>query len=123
MSDKFTSFGIIVDRKGREHKIYPAKLRWKDELRRLTAMFDDSLVMMNIMMPSRNEDGEIETDWEGNIEYSDEAYNAMMEVLLMAFDYKYTLEQVEDFVDLGMIPEMLKVFYNLSGLKKKIVAE
>jgi len=120
MADKFTSFGIVVDRKGREHKIYPALLKKKDELRHLTPKFDDNFILLNIMMPQRNDEGQIETDWDGQIEWSDEAYDAMMEVLMMAFDYKYTREQIEEFVDVAMIPKILDIFYDLSGYRKKL---
>lgn len=117
--DKFTSFGIIVDRYGKEHKIYPAKLKWKDEIRRLTPKFSDNAIILNILYPARDEDGKVIIE-DDMVQYSDEAYDAMMEILMMAFDYKYTREQIEDFIDIGIAPKVFEIFYGLSGLKKKM---
>ena len=53
-------------------------------------------------------------------QYFDEApYNAMMEILMLAFGEKYTQEQIEEFVDVEMVSEILDVFYGMSGYKKK----
>jgi len=121
MADKFTSMAIVVDRYGKEHKVFPAKLAWKEEIQRLTPKFNDSSIILNIMIPKFNEEGEVERDADGDPEFDPTAYNAMMDILLMAFDNKYTQEKLEDFLDLGLVPQILEVFYALSGLKKKMM--
>lgn len=119
MSDKFTTFAIVVDRNGREHKVYPALLKHKEELRYLTPKFDDTFILLNFLTPKVDENGRIETDFDDNVEYSDNAYEAMMEVLVMAFNHKYKKEEIESFIDIAMIPKILEVFYDLSGYQKK----
>lgn len=39
----------------------------------------------------------------------------MMELLVIAFGEKYTKEQIEEFVDLEMVPRIFNVFLAISG--------
>lgn len=47
--------------------------------------------------------------------FSDEPYNAMMEMLVIAFGEKYTAEEISEFVDVSMIPKIFEVFFAASG--------
>jgi hypothetical protein len=124
MADKFTSVAIIVDRYGKEHKVFPAKLKWKDEIRRLSPKFDDTLILANYLNVKRDEEGKpVEDLIEGEIEFDDEALDAMFEVLVLAFDNKYTKEQIEEFMDLELARQAFEVFWNISNLKKKMKQE
>ena len=42
-------------------------------------------------------------------------YEAMMELLVLAFGEKYTREEIEGFVDVAMIPKIFDVFFATSG--------
>ena len=42
-----------------------------------------------------------------------------MELLVLAFDEKYTREEIEEFLDFSIAPKVFEVFYGLSSLKKK----
>lgn len=47
--------------------------------------------------------------------FSDEPYNAMMEMLVIAFGEKYTADEIAEFVDVSMIPDIFNIFFAASG--------
>lgn len=105
--DPFTAYEDILCRDGVKRRIYPAKLKHKDKIRELSPKFNDMLIAENIL--DINSDGE----------YTDEAWDAMLDVLVMAFDDKYTKEQIMDFLDVVQATKVFEVFYGISNLKKK----
>lgn len=107
VKDPFTSYEDILCRDGVKRRVYPAKLKYKDKIRELSPKFNDMLVVYNVL--ELNDSGE----------YTDEAWDAMMEVLIMAFDNKYTKEDILDFLDVAMVTKVFEIFYGLSSLKKK----
>ena len=104
--DPFTSYTEIVCRDGIERRIYPAKLKYKDKLRDLTTKFNDTFIIGNLF--SFDSDGKQNT----------EAWDAMMDVLELAFDKKFTKTEIEDFLDLSLARKVFEVFYDISSLKK-----
>lgn len=107
VKDPFTAYEDIMCRDGVKRRVYPAKLKYKDKIRELSPKFNDVLIAENIL--DINADGE----------YTDEAWDAMLEVLVMAFDGKYTKEQIEDFLDVSQAVTVFETFYGISNLKKK----
>lgn len=105
--DPFTAYEEIECRDGIKRRVYPAKLKHKDLIRKLTPKFNDVFVLENLF----------------NIEAGDnntnEAWDAMMDLLYIAFDEKYTKEEIEDFLDFTNVPLVFEVFYGISNLKKK----
>lgn len=108
--DPFTSCEYITCRDGITRGIYPAKLKHKDKLRQLTPMFNDLAIVDNIF--------DFNKDKNSGVEYTDNAWNAMMEVLKLAFDEKYSKEEIEDFLDLALTRKVFEIFYDISSLKK-----
>ena len=103
---------------GKERQIFPAKIKHKDKIRHFTTKFNAAAAIVNIMALDDEKISKAE-ELEGE-QYFDEApYNAMMEILMLAFGEKYTQEQIEEFVDVEMVSEILDVFYGMSGYKKK----
>ena len=41
-----------------------------------------------------------------------------MDVLEIAFDKKYTKDEIEDFLDLALTRKVFEIFYDISSLKK-----
>ncbi len=108
VKDPFTDYKDILCRDGIKRRVYPAKLKYKDKIRELSPKFNDMFIAENIL--ELNNSGE----------YTDEAWDAMLEILYMAFDGKYTKEEILDFLDVSQAVEVFSVFYGLSSLKKKI---
>lgn len=106
IKDPFTSYEEIECRDGIKRRVYPAKLKYKDMIRKLTPTFNDCFIFYNVFN-------------EGDDDKVSEAWNAMMELLVLAFDEKYTKEEIEEFLDFDTVPKVFEVFYGLSSLKKK----
>lgn len=108
--DPFTSYEDIECRDGQKRRVYPAKLKHKDLIKKLTPKFNDVFILENIFgISDENKDNEI----------VNESWDAMMELLVLAFDNKYTKEEIEDFLDFDSAPKVFQIFYGISGLKKK----
>ena len=103
---------------GKERQIFPAKVKHKDLIRHYTARFNSSVAIANIMAVD-NEKITASNDANAEMLFDDKPYDAMMEILRLAFGEKYSVEEIEEFLDVEMIYEVLDVFYGLSGFKKK----
>ena len=107
VKDPFTTYEEIVCRDGKKRRVYPAKLKYKDKIRELSPKFNDQFIALNVL------------ELDDNDNYTDEAWDAMLEVLILAFDEKYTKEEIVDFLDLAIVPKVFEIFYGISSLKKK----
>lgn len=101
---------------GKEREIFPAKIKHKDRIRHYTARFNSALAIANIIAL---DNGKIETNADTEDIFNEEPYEAMMEIVRLAFGEKYSVEEIEQFLDVEMIAEILDVFYGVSGYKKK----
>ena len=81
---------------------------YKDLIKNLTPKFNDVFILENVFGIG-DEDKELVS----------ESWNAMMDLLVLAFDEKYTKEEIENFLDFNSVPYVFEVFYGLSSLKKK----
>ena len=103
---------------GKEREIFPAKIKHKDKIRHYTVEFNSTAAIINIMAVDNEKISKAQED-NNEIYFDETPYNAMMEILVLAFGEKYTAEQIEEFVDVEMIGVILDVFYGISGYKKK----
>lgn len=110
--DPFTAYEDVECRDGITRRIYPAKLKHKDQIRKLTPLFNDFAIIDNIFSFDTTAEN-------GGVDYTDTAWNAMLDILVLAFDEKYTGEEIEDFLDLALARQVFTVFYDISSLKKK----
>ena len=109
IKDPFTAYEDVECRDGR---IYPAKLKHKDQIRKLTPLFNDFAIIDNIFSFDTTAEN-------GGVDYTDTAWNAMLDILVLAFDEKYKREQIEEFLDLALARRGFEVFYDISSFKKK----
>lgn len=105
--DPFTAYEDVMCRDGVKRRVYPAKLKYKDLIRKLTPKFNDVFILENII-PDGDNDKEI-----------DEAWNAMLDLLFLAFDEKYTKDEIMEWLDFDSVTKVFEIFYGLSSLKKK----
>lgn len=106
---------FIKCRDGKEREIFPALIKYKNKIRHYITKFRTDMAILNIISPDVQavvNAGAKET--EENY-FTDEPYDAMMELLVLAFGEKYTAEQIEGFVDVSMIPKIFDVFFATSG--------
>ena len=114
MEDNF-----VKCRDGKEREIFPMLLKDMNKVRHFSVKFRTDCIIMNIMTPkggalTLSEDKPIDDM------FSDEAYNAMMEILVLAFGEKYTAEEIASWLDVAQVYHILDVFYGVSELKKKV---
>lgn len=112
IKDPFTAYEDVECRDGVTRRIYPARLKHKDQIRKLTPLFNDFAIIDNIF--SLDTEGE-----NSGLDYTDTAWNAMLEILVLAFDERYSKEEIEGFLDLALARQVFAVFYDISSLKKK----
>ena len=113
---------FIKCRDGKDREVFPAMIKDRKKVQHFTSKFRSDMAIMNIMTPDmeRIEAAKrAEEDVDFSEMFTDEPYNAMMEILVMAFGNKYTSDEIETFVDFAMVPEILDIFYGISGYKKK----
>ena len=119
MEDNF-----VKCRDGKEYEIYPALIRDKNKVRHYSAKFNATSAIVNLLAPhleklQRAEKNGEELDIDDS--FTDEPYNAMLEILYLAFGEKVPKEKIEEIVDLATIPKILEIFYCVSGYDKKKV--
>lgn len=112
--ENFDNF--VMCRDGKEREICPMLLKdWK-KVRHFSVKFNVEATILNILTPAKDFDPNKST--EDNM-FSDSAFNAMMEILVLAFGEKYTAEEIMSWLDVTQVPEILETFYGISNLKKK----
>lgn len=105
--DPFTAYEEIECRDGIKRRVYPAKLKYKDLIRKLTPKFNDVFVLENVFEIGDND------------KFIDDSWQAMLQLLVLAFNEQYKAEEIEEFLDFNSVPKVFEIFYGLSSLKKK----
>ena len=108
IKDPFTQYEEVLCRDGIKRRVYPAKLKYKDLIRTEPPTFNDVFILENVFGLS-----------DEHTEIIDDSWDAMMNLLVIAFDEKYTKEEIEEFLDFDTVPKVFEIFYGLSSLKKK----
>ena len=119
MEDNF-----VKCRDGKEYEIYPALIRDKNKVRHYSAKFNATSAVLNLLAPDLEKLKLAEANGEElsiDDSFTDEPYDAMMEILYLAFGEKVPKEKIEEIVDLATIPRILEIFYCVSGYDKKKV--
>ena len=103
----------------KERQVFPAKIKHKDLIRYHSVRFNSSLAIANIM--AGGDENSLKFDDETPIEkrFDETPFNSMMEILRLAFGEKYSVEEIEEFVDVDIVAEVIDIFYGMSSFKKK----
>ena len=116
-------------RDGKDREIFPALIKDKNKLRHFITKSHTDMAILNFLSPDLKKMTEMQeketlgNDVDVSEAFSDEPYNAMMELFVMAFGGKCSEEEIADFVDMAMIPKIFNVFFGISGYKEaKLVA-
>ena len=107
---------FIKCRDGKDREIFPAMIKDRKRIQHFIVKFRTDMAILNLLSPDLAKMAEID-EKEAESAFSDEPYNAMMEMLVMAFGNKYTAEEIEQWVDVAMIPKIFDVFFAVSGYK------
>ena len=112
MTDNF-----IKCRDGKDREIFPAMIKDRKRIQHFIVKFRTDMAILNLLSPDLAKVAEI-GDFEAETAFSDEPYDAMMQMLVLAFGDKYTVEELEEFVDVAMVPKIFDVFFAISGYKE-----
>ncbi len=107
---------FIKCRDGKDREIFPALIKDRKRIQHFIVKFRTDMAILNLLSPDLAKVAEI-GDFEAEAAFSDEPYDAMMEMLVMAFGDKYKAEEIEQWVDVAMIPKIFDVFFAISGYK------
>lgn len=111
----------ITDDGGKRHFIFPMKLKDRKRVTELFTMVNDEFPVLNMPRAMEDEEGNVVKDENGNVVMNEEPFLAMMELLKMALHEDE--EQFEQWLDIGMIGDVLYAFRAMSQLKKKMEME
>lgn len=81
------------------------------KIRHYVTKFRTDIAILNMLSPDLQKAADMSK------EDADEPYNAMVEMLVIAFGEKYTADEIAEFVDVSMIPDIFNIFFAASGYK------
>lgn len=118
--DAFTD-EYYVTSDGEKYQIFPMKLKYKTKVADLMNQFDVNNLYLNLPVPTLDDNGNVVLDKKNKPVTDSKAYNAMIEVFMLAL--RKTKKEVEEIVDLANGVTIIDHFLQVSALKKKIQQE
>lgn len=113
----------VLDEQGKKHYVYPMKIK-KSEREKVVELFskiNDEYIIMNLPTPLMDDEGNLILDDDGHEIINVERYEAMMGLLEMALHDKQ--RNIEKWIDIAQIANVLAMYRQLSQLKKKLETE
>lgn len=114
-----TLYETIRDRNGKKHRIYSARFKDLQTITDFTEKYNADTFGLYMLAPVLDENGEVERDADGNINYNNGFVDDLMEIVELALDHRETREQIEEWLDLDIAKEIVLMFLGLSSFKKK----
>lgn len=112
-------YKTVKDRYGNKHRVYSVKLKDIQTVTEFTEKYDPDYFGMYFLSPVLDDDGEVERNADGNINYENGFVNDLVEIVMLALDGRETKEQVLEWIDLKVGREIVMIFLGLSSFKKK----
>ena len=107
---------FIKCRDGKDREIFPAMIKDRKKIQHFIVKFRTDMAILNLLAPDLAKVADMD-NFEAEGAFSDEPYNAMMEMIVLAFGNKYTVEEIEEWLDVAMVPKIFDVFFAVSGYK------
>lgn len=111
-------YEVVRDRYGKKHKVYSAKLKDMQTVTHFTERYNPDSFGLYLFSPVVDEDGEIEHDAEGNINYDNGFREDLMEIIDLALDHRESHKQIEEWLDLDVARLIIITFLRVSQFKK-----
>ena len=112
-------YETVTDRHNKKHKIYSVRFKDLQTVTSFTEKYNPDYFGEYMLAPVIDDEGNVEIDSEGNINYDNGFKEDLMEIVLLALDNRETQEQVEEWLDLVLAREIFMKFLGLSQFKKK----
>lgn len=114
-------YETVTDRHNKKHKIYSVRFKDLQTVTSFTEKYNPDYFGEYMLAPVIDDEGNVEIDSEGNINYDNGFKEDLMEIVLLALDNRETQEQVEEWLDLVLAREIIMKFLGLSQFKKKLM--
>jgi len=114
-------YETVTDRHNKKHKVFSVRFKDLQTVTSFTEKYSPEYFAEYMLAPVINEDGQVDIDSEGNINYDNGFQDDLMEMVLLALDNRETREQVEEWLDLVLAKEIIMKFLGLSQFKKKLM--
>lgn len=114
-----TLYETVRDRYGKKHRIYSVRFKDLQIVTEFTEKYNPDAFGYYALAPVMDEDGNIERKPDGSINYDNGFLDDLYEMVGLALDHRETREQIEEWLDLDLAKEIIKVFLGLSSFKKK----
>lgn len=114
-------YETVTDRHNKKHKVFSVRFKDLQTVTSFTEKYNPDCFGEYMLAPVIDDDGNVEIDSEGNINYDNGFHDDLMEIVLLALDNRETREQVEEWLDLVLAREIIMKFLGLSQFKKKLM--
>lgn len=114
-------YETVRDRNGKKHRIYSARFKDLQTITAFTEKYDPNAFGFYMLAPVIDDEGNVEHDADGNIDYGNGFIDDLMEIVELALDHRETREQIEEWLDIDIARYIITTFLGLSSFKKKVM--
>ena len=114
-------YETVRDRNGKKHRIYSARFKDLQTITAFTEKYDPNAFGFYMLAPVIDDEGNVEHDADGNIDYGTGFIDDLMEIVELALDHRETREQIEEWLDIDIARYIITTFLGLSSFKKKVM--
>ena len=114
-------YETVRDRNGKKHRIYSARFKDLQTITAFTEKYDPNAFGFYMRAPVIDDEGNVEHDADGNIDYGNGFIDDLMEIVELALDHRETREQIEEWLDIDIARYIITTFLGLSSFKKKVM--
>ena len=113
-------YETVTDRFNKKHKVFSVRFKDLQTVTSFTEKYSPDFFAEYMLAPVIDDDGNVEVDKDGNINYDNGFKEDLMEMVMLALDNRETQEQIEEWLDLVLAREIIMKFLGLSQFKKKL---
>lgn len=111
-------YDVVIDRYNKKHKVFSVRFKDLQTVTSFTEKYNPECFGQYLLAPVFD-DGEIQKDKDGNIDYNNGFYDDLMEVIELALDNRETRDEIDQWLDMELAKEIILKFLGLSTMKKK----
>lgn len=114
-----TAYKTIRDRHNKKHRVYSVRFKDLQIVTEFTEKYSPDSFGLYALAPVIDEDGNVEHDSAGNINYDNGFLEDLLEIVDLALDHRESREQIMEWLDLDTGREIVMMFLGMSSMKKK----
>lgn len=114
-------YEVVRDRNGKKHRVYSARFKDLYTITSFTEKYNADAFGYYMLAPVIDEDGNVEHDADGNINYNNGFLDDLYEIVELALDHRETREQIAEWLDIELARQIVLTFLGLSSFKKKLM--